>query len=333
MLSFRGCLGTMAAPAKPGSQVVDVNGPLPARLVLEKEVEVVGRSSDCSICVRSVMVSRRHAVFSRDLSGLWKVADDSSMNGVYVNSQRVDPERPQTLRPDDVISFGPPQRTNLIFRFVTDEVATTQQGVGQCSGDAPAVPRAFLLMISGGASHPPKGPDAAGMFGLLRERSRAADDSESDGSPVFPSDKANNNLAPESGPLTPNGCAAAGPSYTCAKNTKKIRLSAGDSVVRKVESIMENELTCAICSELFVDAAMLQCGHTFCSYCIHNWQKQKNSCPFCLVTISSITRSFVVDNIINELVDFNPELKQFRESIARSRVAASHRSHRGAAKN
>lgn len=321
----------MAAPAKPGSQVIDVNGPLPARLVLEKDVEVVGRSSDCSICVRSVMVSRRHAVFSRDLSGLWKVADDSSMNGVYVNSQRVDPERPQTLRPDDVISLGPPQRTNLVFRFVTDEVATTQRGAGQRSTDVR--PRAFLFMVSGGVSHQPMETDGAGKFGVPRQRGRAADDSESEGSPAFTSDRANNNLALETGPPTPNGCAAtaAGPSYSCAKNTKKIRLSTGDSVVRRVESIMENELTCAICSELFVDAAMLQCGHTFCSYCIQNWQKQKNSCPFCLVTISSVTRSFVVDNIIDELVDFNPELKQFRANIARSRVAAS--SHRGAAKN
>ncbi|XP_077516019.1 E3 ubiquitin-protein ligase CHFR-like [Amblyomma americanum] len=313
----------MAVVGKPGNQVIDVSGPLPTRLVLEKDEEVVGRSSECSICVRSVMVSRRHAVFSRDAaSGLWRVADDASMNGVYVNGQRVEPERPQALRQDDVVSLGPPQRTNLVFRFVTDDPRHRGGDAGQRPKDSAARPRAFLVVI-GGSNQPPRGADANGKVAVSRGATHAADDSECDGSPVLPSDRDNNNVSSRSG-VSPNGYGAAGRGdCVFSKNSKKIRLSAGDSVVRRVESIMENELTCAICSELFVDAAMLQCGHTFCSYCIQNWQKQKNVCPFCLVTISSITRSFVVDNIIDELVCFNPELKRFRETLAHSRLAAA----------
>lgn len=322
MFASRGCPETMAVVGKPGNQVIDVSGPFPTRLVLEKDEEVVGRSSECSICVRSVMVSRRHAVFSRDASGLWRVADDSSMNGVYVNGQRVEPERPQALRQDDVVSLGPPQRTNLVFRFVTDDPRHRGGDAGQRPKDSAARLRAFLVVI-GGSNQPPKEVDANGKVSVSRGAAHAADYSESDGAPVLPSDRDNNNISSRSD-ASPNGNGAAGSGQTFfAKHSKKIRLSAGDSVVRRVESIMENELTCAICSELFVDAAMLQCGHTFCSYCIQNWQKQKNVCPFCLVTISSITRSFVVDNIIEELICFNPELKRFRETLAHSRLAAT----------
>lgn len=311
----------MAALGKPETQVIDFNGPLPCRLVLERDEEVVGRSSDCSICVRSVMVSRRHAVFSRDASGLWRVADDSSMNGVYVDGQRVEPGKPRLLRQDDVVSLGPPQRTNLVFRFVTDDPRHRGGDAGQRPKDAAASrPRAFLLMIGGGVNLLQRDFDSGNKL-VPSHRATAATESESDSSPVLPSDRENNNVFVQPG-VSPNSVAAAGRSDAFSKRSKKIRLSAGDSVVRTVENIMENELTCAICSELFVDAAMLQCGHTFCSYCIHNWRQQKNVCPFCLAAISSVTRSFVVDNIIDELVCFNPELKRFRETLAHSRLAA-----------
>uniref|UniRef100_A0A224YLX1 E3 ubiquitin-protein ligase CHFR n=1 Tax=Rhipicephalus zambeziensis TaxID=60191 RepID=A0A224YLX1_9ACAR len=314
----------MAALGKPETQVIDLSGPLPGRLVLERDEEVVGRSSDCSICVRSVMVSRRHAVFRRDASGQWRVADDSSMNGVYVNGQRVETERPRLLRQDDVVSLGPPQRTNLVFRFVTDDPRHRGGDAGQRPKDAATSrPRAFLFMVGGGGANLlPKELDSGNKVSH-RAAAPAAGESESDSSPVLPSDRDNNNVFVQPS-VSPNGFAVAGRSDAFSKHSKKIRLSAGDSVVRRVESIMENELTCAICSELFVDAAMLQCGHTFCSYCIHNWRKQKNVCPFCLAAISSVTRSFVVDNIIDELVCFNPELKRFREALAHSRLAASY---------
>ncbi|XP_037273298.2 E3 ubiquitin-protein ligase CHFR-like [Rhipicephalus microplus] len=312
----------MAALCKPETQVIDRSGPLPGRLVLERDEEVVGRSSDCSICVRSVMVSRRHAVFRRDASGQWRVADDSSMNGVYVNGQRVEAERPRLLRQDDVVSLGPPQRTNVVFRFATDDPRHRGGDAGQRPKDATTSrPRAFLIMI-GGANLLPKELDSGNKVSH-RAAVSASDESESDSSPVLPSDRDNNNVFVQPG-ASPSGFAVAGRSDAFPKHSKKIRLSASDCVVRRLESIMENELTCAICSELFVDAAMLQCGHTFCSYCIHNWRQQKNVCPFCLAAIGSVTRSFVVDNIIDELVCFNPELKRFREALAHSRSAASY---------
>lgn len=45
--------------------------------------------------------------------------------------------------------------------------------------------------------------------------------------------------------------------------------------------IMESELQCSICAELFVSAIVLNCSHTFCKYCITMWKKKKKDCPIC----------------------------------------------------
>lgn len=308
----------MAGSNKPEPQIIYEIGNLPSQIVLDRDEEVIGRSSDCSICVRSVMVSRRHAVFRRDrATESWTVSDDCSMNGVYVNSQRVDPSQPQVLRAEDIVSLGPPQRTNLVFRFVTDDPNCSVQGQRSIGG------RAFLVMLGNRGSlkqcpAPKQTPtnDASPSADVMA----VADTQEST------SDRDNNNLSASQEPSRSASTTAAGSSRTGNPSgacSKKLRLSAGDNVVRRVETIMENELTCVICSELFVDATMLQCGHTFCSYCIVNWSKQKNCCPFCQEGITSATRSFVVDNIVEELVCFNPELKRFREELVRSRLGGA----------
>ncbi|KAH8040626.1 hypothetical protein HPB51_011941 [Rhipicephalus microplus] len=261
----------MAALCKPETQVIDRSGPLPGRVVLERDEEVSGAAATAAyVCVPS-----------------WFLGATPSSDAT--------------------------RRTSL-----GTEVATRVNAPGTPTTSRP---RAFLILI-GGANLPPKELDS-GIKVSHRAAVPASDESESDSSPVLPSDRDNNNVFVQPG-ASPSGFAVAGRSDAFSKHSKKIRLSASDCVVRRLESIMENELTCAICSELFVDAAMLQCGHTFCSYCIHNWRQQKNVCPFCLAAIGSVTRSFVVDNIIDELVCFNPELKRFREALAHSRSAASY---------
>ncbi|KAH8033880.1 hypothetical protein HPB51_016829 [Rhipicephalus microplus] len=311
----------MAGLGEPETQVVDPRGPLPCRLVLERDEEVVGRRSNCSIRVRSAIVSRHHAIFRRDETGQWRVADYSSLHGVYVNGQRVETERPRLLRQDDVISLGPPQRTKLHFRFVTDDPPHRGGDAGQRLTDATTSrPRTFLIMTGGGGANQLPRERDSGNEVSNRSAAPTADEGESDSSPAWSPDGDNNKVLQHA--ESPNRFAMVGRSDAFSEHSKT-RLSLCNNAVRKVESIMENELTCAICSELFVEAAMLQCGHTFCSYCIHHWRKQKNMCPFCLTAISSVTRSFIVDNIIDELVCFKPELKRVREAVARSRSAAS----------
>ena len=38
--------------------------------------------------------------------------------------------------------------------------------------------------------------------------------------------------------------------------------------------LAETQLQCAVCSEVLVEATSVNCGHTFCHYCINEWKKK-----------------------------------------------------------
>ncbi|XP_015591582.1 E3 ubiquitin-protein ligase rnf8 [Cephus cinctus] len=71
----------------------------------------------------------------------------------------------------------------------------------------------------------------------------------------------------------------------------------------KVNDIMEAELTCSVCSELFVRAMTLNCMHTFCQRCIEAWKKKSNECPVCRTPVTSMIRSLVLDNFIDKMTN------------------------------
>lgn len=60
-----------------------------ARFLLDADVTTVGRHPDADIFLDDVTVSRRHAEFRRGPEGI-RVVDAGSLNGTYVNNDRVD---------------------------------------------------------------------------------------------------------------------------------------------------------------------------------------------------------------------------------------------------
>lgn len=78
---------------------------------------VIGRSPDCQVAIRDVLLSRHHCRIERHL-GSWRVVDLNSRNGTRVNWNRVSSHR---LRDGDVLRVG---RTFITFRsgpFVPSE--------------------------------------------------------------------------------------------------------------------------------------------------------------------------------------------------------------------
>jgi pSer/pThr/pTyr-binding forkhead associated (FHA) protein len=60
-----------------------------AKYVLDAEVTRVGRHPESDIFLDDITVSRRHAEFVRDAAG-YRVRDVGSLNGTYVNRERID---------------------------------------------------------------------------------------------------------------------------------------------------------------------------------------------------------------------------------------------------
>ena len=78
----------------PGSALLVVKrGPnAGSRFLLDQDVTSAGRHPDSDIFLDDVTVSRRHAEFRREGSG-YTVHDVGSLNGTYVNRQRIDSHR------------------------------------------------------------------------------------------------------------------------------------------------------------------------------------------------------------------------------------------------
>jgi diguanylate cyclase (GGDEF)-like protein len=72
------------------------------RIDLTHEEVSIGRSDQCTVCVNSDLVSRRHAVINRIL-GHYIVVDLKSTNGTFVNDQRI--ERAE-LKDGDLLRTG-----------------------------------------------------------------------------------------------------------------------------------------------------------------------------------------------------------------------------------
>jgi pSer/pThr/pTyr-binding forkhead associated (FHA) protein len=81
-----------------------------ARFLLDLDVISAGRSADSDIFLDDVTVSRAHAEFRR-LGDSFAVVDLGSLNGTYVNGERVDEAR---LRGGETIQIG---RFHLVLRM------------------------------------------------------------------------------------------------------------------------------------------------------------------------------------------------------------------------
>ncbi|XP_030754364.1 E3 ubiquitin-protein ligase RNF8-like isoform X2 [Sitophilus oryzae] len=83
---------------------------------------------------------------------------------------------------------------------------------------------------------------------------------------------------------------------------------------------MEDELTCTICTSLFIKAVTLGCSHSFCQYCIDMWKKKKMECPICRKKITSSNRTLVLDNVIEKMLENAPEdMKEYRKTALEER--------------
>jgi pSer/pThr/pTyr-binding forkhead associated (FHA) protein len=94
----------------PGSAMLVVQkGPSAgSRFLLDQDEVTAGRHADSEIFLDDVTVSRRHAVFTRE-GNEFTVADAGSLNGTYVNRDRIDKV---VLKDSDEVQIG---KYRLVF--------------------------------------------------------------------------------------------------------------------------------------------------------------------------------------------------------------------------
>jgi len=104
---------TASVTLPPGLALLVVrHGPnMGARFLLDRDVVVAGRQPDSDIFLDDVTVSRQHAEFRRTASGGFAIVDTGSLNGTYVNRQRL---AEATLRSGDEVQIGKFRMTFLM---------------------------------------------------------------------------------------------------------------------------------------------------------------------------------------------------------------------------
>ncbi|XP_070576816.1 E3 ubiquitin-protein ligase RNF8-like [Ptychodera flava] len=98
---------------------------------------------------------------------------------------------------------------------------------------------------------------------------------------------------------------------------------AKEEAIQNVADVMEDELQCSLCYELFVQATTLNCSHSFCYWCITEWSetKKNNNCPVCRVKITSKNKSIVLDSYIDKMVEnLSDEHKKGRTEVVAERM-------------
>ncbi|XP_020640742.3 E3 ubiquitin-protein ligase RNF8 isoform X1 [Pogona vitticeps] len=104
------------------------------------------------------------------------------------------------------------------------------------------------------------------------------------------------------------------------KEEKEKARAQKEEALSQMNDVLENELQCTICSEHFIEAVTLNCAHSFCSYCISEWMKRRLECPICRRIIISKTRSLVLDNCIDRMVEnLDDETKRHRLALIQER--------------
>jgi pSer/pThr/pTyr-binding forkhead associated (FHA) protein len=97
-----------ALPAGSAMLVVQKGPSAGSRFLLDQDEVTAGRHNDSEIFLDDVTVSRRHAVFNREGSD-FTVADAGSLNGTYVNRDRIDKV---VLKDSDEVQIG---KYRLVF--------------------------------------------------------------------------------------------------------------------------------------------------------------------------------------------------------------------------
>ncbi len=86
-----------------------------ARYLLDSQVTRAGRHPESDIFLDDITVSRRHAEFARTAEGTMTVRDLGSLNGTYVNRERIEEH---VLAPGDEVQIG---KFKLVYWVAGDE--------------------------------------------------------------------------------------------------------------------------------------------------------------------------------------------------------------------
>lgn len=71
---------------------------------------------------------------------------------------------------------------------------------------------------------------------------------------------------------------------------------------KNIQEILETDLSCAICQDIYINPLILNCSHSFCKFCIYRWLTKNTGCPQCRIEIAFQAESVTLRNVINRMI-------------------------------
>lgn len=89
----------------------------------------------------------------------------------------------------------------------------------------------------------------------------------------------------------------------CSTSTNKEDNDNKDGIGQKdAQELLESDLSCAICQDIYINPLILNCSHSFCKFCVYQWLSKKTGCPQCRLAVSFQAENLALRNIINRMV-------------------------------
>lgn len=96
---------------------------------------------------------------------------------------------------------------------------------------------------------------------------------------------------------------------------------AQEMIFKDVQDILDNDLSCAICQDIYVNPLILNCSHSFCKFCVYKWLSKKKGCPQCRVRVTFQAENLALRNIINKMVSKSPvQFRETRDVVVKQRL-------------
>jgi len=76
-----------------------------------------------------------------------------------------------------------------------------------------------------------------------------------------------------------------------------------DDIIRNLQELLESQLQCSICNEVYITPVVVKCGHTFCEECISTWTKTQKNCPECRMQVTGLIPCKAIDSYISSFVE------------------------------
>jgi hypothetical protein len=231
-------------------------------------------------------VSRQHAVI-RHANGGFEIRDVNSLNGTYVNGERLNADARHALQCGDLVTFGGPEiaGNNNVHNphiYVFDPLVSAgaaQADEAPPADPAPAVHTTFATAIANHINET--------LMQILQAHVPRVE-------------------APEALPaFVPK---------------QALALPADAQAPHALGAAIADWCLCVVCHETMVAPhALPNCDHSFCGGCIHTWLERNDSCPSCREPAKPPSYSKILDDVLRATVvpQMDAQAREAREARER----------------